>query len=99
MKPRIVSAIQAGFPKSSSFATKGMAASFVNVKYIYISIGPRAGCQDGCYFDFSGPTGGTLERDDFSPNHHPAPALCLSMILFRKPVPTFRDHALSRRAD
>src|SRR6516165_6554626 len=26
--------------------------------------------------------------------HHPALALCLSMIFFRKPVPTFRDHAL-----
>ena len=36
----------------------------------------------------------TLERDDFSSNHHPALALCLSMIFFRKPVPTFRDHAL-----
>src|SRR6516165_7400816 len=36
-----------------------------------------------------------LERDDFSSNHHPAPAFCLSMIFFLKPVPTFRDHALS----
>src|SRR6516225_12383341 len=35
-----------------------------------------------------------LERDNFSSNHHPALALCLSMISFRKPVPTFRDHAL-----
>src|ERR1700730_7270784 len=35
-----------------------------------------------------------LERDDFSSNHRPALALCLSMIFFRKPVPTFRDHAL-----
>src|SRR6516165_6174290 len=35
-----------------------------------------------------------LERDDFSSNHHPALTFCLSMIFFRKPVPTFRDHAL-----
>src|SRR6516164_65839 len=35
-----------------------------------------------------------LERDDFSSNHHPALSFCLSMIFFRKPVPTFRDHAL-----
>src|SRR5262249_24032015 len=35
-----------------------------------------------------------LERNDFSSNHHPALDLCLSMIFFRKPVPTFRDHAL-----
>src|SRR5262249_40028466 len=27
---------------------------------------------------------------------HPALALCLSMIFFRKPVPTFRDHALTK---
>jgi hypothetical protein len=38
-----------------------------------------------------------LEQDDFSLNHHPAPTSCLSMIFFRKPVPTFRDHALARR--
>jgi len=36
----------------------------------------------------------TLERDDFSSNHHPALTFCLSMIFFRKPVSTFRDHAL-----
>ena len=35
-----------------------------------------------------------LERDDFSSNHHPALPLCLSVIFFRKPVPTFWDHAL-----
>src|SRR6516162_8375007 len=35
-----------------------------------------------------------LERDDDSANHHPALRLCWSMIFFRKPVPTFRDHAL-----
>src|SRR3974377_1595439 len=34
------------------------------------------------------------ERDDFSSNNHPALLLCLSMIFVRKPVPTFRDHAL-----
>ena len=36
-KPRIVSAIQAGFPNSSSFATIGMWPSTVNVNYIYIA--------------------------------------------------------------
>jgi hypothetical protein len=35
-KPRIMSAIQAGFPNSSSFATIGIAASFVNVNHIYM---------------------------------------------------------------
>jgi hypothetical protein len=35
-----------------------------------------------------------VERHDFSSNHHPALPLCLSMVFFRKPVPTFRDHAL-----
>jgi branched-chain amino acid transport system permease protein len=43
------------------------------------------------------------DRDDFSSSRHPALALCLSMIFFRKPVPTphqvwgrlFRDHALA----
>jgi hypothetical protein len=40
--------------------------------------------------------GAMLERDDVSSNHHPALAPCLSMIFFRKPVPTFRDHALLR---
>ena len=35
-----------------------------------------------------------LKRDDVSLNHHPALAPYLSMIFFRKPVPTFRDHAL-----
>src|SRR5262249_56563399 len=46
-------------------------------------------------------SGLSLERDDFSSNRHPALALWLSMIFFRKPVPTpdqvrgrlFRDHA------
>src|SRR5262249_43555392 len=36
-----------------------------------------------------------LEADDFSSNHPPPLVLCLSMIFFRKPVPTFRDHALN----
>jgi hypothetical protein len=36
-----------------------------------------------------------LEQDDFSSSHHPALPLCWSMIFFRKPVPTFRDHALA----
>src|ERR1700720_2781077 len=36
-----------------------------------------------------------LERDDFSSNRHPALGYCLSMTFVRKPVPTFRDHALS----
>src|SRR5262249_41721643 len=38
--------------------------------------------------------GDRLERDDFSSNRHPALAFWWSMIFFRKPVPTFRDHAL-----
>ena len=42
--------------------------------------------------------GGALERDDFSLNCHPALCLCLSMIFVRKPVFTFRDHALELRA-
>src|SRR5882672_6243148 len=37
-----------------------------------------------------------LKRDDFSSNRHHALAHCLSMIFFRKPVSTFRDHALER---
>src|SRR5262249_21907477 len=36
-----------------------------------------------------------LERDDFSSNRHPALAFWWSMIFFRKPVPTCRDHALN----
>src|SRR5436190_3432431 len=39
-----------------------------------------------------------LERDDFSSNRHPAPAYWWSMIFFRKPVSTFRDHALMTMA-
>jgi hypothetical protein len=35
-KPRIMSAIQAGFPNSSSFATIGIFASPANVNHIYI---------------------------------------------------------------
>jgi predicted acylesterase/phospholipase RssA len=35
-----------------------------------------------------------LERDDFSSNRQPALASSWSMIFFRKPVSTFRDHAL-----
>ena len=37
----------------------------------------------------------SLEQDDLSLNHHPALISCLSMIFFRKPVATFRDHALA----
>src|SRR3954466_7244576 len=44
-KPRIMRAIQAGFPNSSSFATIGMWASSVNVKYIYIATGDPPACQ------------------------------------------------------
>src|SRR6516165_1631719 len=36
-----------------------------------------------------------LERDDDSSNRHLAPAYWWSMIFFRKPVSTFRDHALT----
>src|SRR5262245_29482389 len=36
-----------------------------------------------------------LKRDDFSSNRHPALAPFLSMIFFRKPLHTFRDHALA----
>jgi hypothetical protein len=35
-----------------------------------------------------------LERDDFSSSHHPALGSCFARDPFRKPVPTFRDHAL-----
>src|SRR5262249_11852209 len=38
---------------------------------------------------------GRAKRDDFSSNRHPALAIWWSMIFFRKPVPTFRDHALT----
>src|ERR1700722_1431350 len=38
---------------------------------------------------------GFLERDDFSSNRHRALAYCWSMIFSRKPVPTFRDHAVA----
>jgi hypothetical protein len=41
------------------------------------------------------PSGDPLERDDFSSNRHPALASCLSMIFSRKPLHTFRDHALA----
>src|SRR5262249_9168226 len=34
------------------------------------------------------------EWDDFSSNRHPPLTFSWSMIFFRKPVPTFRDHAL-----
>src|SRR5262245_60485380 len=40
----------------------------------------------------------SLERDDFSSSHHPALSSCFARDLFRKPVPTFRDHALTPRA-
>jgi|GEM_PF-733713 len=36
-----------------------------------------------------------LERDDFSSNRHPALGSSWSMIFSRKPVPTFRHHALA----
>jgi hypothetical protein len=35
-----------------------------------------------------------LERDEFSSNRHPALRYRWSVIFFRKPVPTFRDHAV-----
>src|SRR5262249_22273807 len=35
-----------------------------------------------------------LEHDDFSSNRHPALTSSWNMIFFRKPVSTFRDHAL-----
>src|SRR5262249_41909623 len=38
---------------------------------------------------------GRLKRDAFSSNRHPALDYCWSMMFFRKPVPTFRHHALS----
>src|SRR5262245_64745951 len=38
----------------------------------------------------------TLARDDFSSNRHLALTYSWSMIFFRKPVSTFRDHALTR---
>src|SRR5215467_564369 len=44
-KPRIMSAIQAGFPNSSSFATIGIAASTVNVNHIYMTKVIWAACQ------------------------------------------------------
>jgi uncharacterized protein (TIRG00374 family) len=37
---------------------------------------------------------GFLERDDFSSSYHRALTFCLARDLLRKPVPTFRDHAL-----
>src|SRR5262249_45505180 len=40
-----------------------------------------------------------LERDDFSSNRHHALTSSWSMIFFRKPVPTFRDHALKAGED
>ena len=39
---------------------------------------------------------GRLERDDLSSNRHSALPLCFAHDLFRKPVSTFRDRALSR---
>src|SRR6516165_822727 len=57
-------------------------------------IGPRSFLRRNGGFPLAAMQG--LERDDFSSNHHPALALCWSMILFRKPVATFRDHALRR---
>src|SRR5262245_13835884 len=40
-----------------------------------------------------------LKRDDFSSNRHLALSHWWSMIFFRKPVSTFRDHALSFSRD
>src|SRR3974390_3538952 len=37
-----------------------------------------------------------LKRDDFSSNRHPALAYCWSMIFFRRPVSTLRDHAVAK---
>src|SRR5262245_16411709 len=44
-KPRIMSAIQAGFPNSSSLATIGIVASPVNVNHIYMAKTIWADCQ------------------------------------------------------
>jgi len=38
-----------------------------------------------------------LQRDDFPSKRHPAVSFCWRMIFSRKPVPTFRDHALWTR--
>src|SRR3954464_9835098 len=40
----------------------------------------------------------TLERDDVSSSRHPALPLLFAHDLFRKPVATFRDHALAYAA-
>jgi hypothetical protein len=40
----------------------------------------------------------TLAHDPIKLNRDHGLAFCLSMIFFRKPVPTFRDHALAGRA-
>src|SRR5262249_20343339 len=45
-KLRIINAIQAGSPHSSSFAAIGMASSRVNVNYIYIGSSGPQGCQE-----------------------------------------------------
>ena len=39
------------------------------------------------------------ERGDSSSSHHPALSFCLARDRFRKPVPTFRDHAPGHRND
>src|SRR5262245_1648010 len=44
-KPRIMSAIQAGFPNSSSLAIIGILASPVNVNHIYMARGALVSCQ------------------------------------------------------
>jgi hypothetical protein len=36
-----------------------------------------------------------LERDDFSSSRHPRATCLFEHDLFRKPVATFRDHALA----
>ncbi len=61
------------------------------VRYLQTAPSPArpAGGKESGFVGLSG-----LERDDFSSNRHPALALLLEHDLFRKPVPTFRDHAL-----
>src|SRR5438045_3962254 len=50
--------------------------------------------QPGCASGETADTEENLEQDDFSSNRHPALAYLVEHDLFRKPVSTFRDHAL-----
>ncbi len=56
-KPRIINAIQAGFPNSSSFATIGMSASPVNVNNIHIAKAMPPRCQERASPGTSTPAG------------------------------------------